>query len=301
MKVVKFISVLLFVFLCNSIFAQVLQPTGIVNRAWEKNENGVTGNVSNRTAIPYAHLREADVFWAKRVWRRIDLKEKINFPLYFPADPDTIRDRISLSAILWNMVVTSKELKSFADEDMRIENAPSALIAQYTTKSAKTKPDSLDPSVMVPVLRPDGTPDSVASTFKGRDVQSYELIEDWFFDKQRSVMDVRIIGIAPLIRKFMTDASGNLVDKGVSPLFYIYFPAARSVLARYECFNRSNDAERRSFDDLFWKRMFSSYVVKEENAYDRRIEEYTKGLDALLESERVKEDLFKFEHDLWEY
>ncbi len=35
-------------------------------------------NTRTRRAIPYAHLREADVMWSKRVWRVIDLREKMN-------------------------------------------------------------------------------------------------------------------------------------------------------------------------------------------------------------------------------
>lgn len=110
-------------------------------------------------------------------------------------------------------------------------------------------------------------------------------------------MDVRILGIC-LVRDSYTE---NGEFRGKEPLFWIYFPEARNVLAKAEVFNRFNDNERRSYDDIFWKRMFDSYIYKEENVFDRKIADYTAGLDALLESERVKNDLFKFEHDLWEF
>jgi hypothetical protein len=47
--------------------------------------------------------------------------------------------------------------------------------------------------------------------------------------------------------------------------------------------------------------MFDSYIIKEENVYDRKINQYSTGVDALLEAERIKMDIFNFEHDLWEY
>jgi hypothetical protein len=49
------------------------------------------------------------------------------------------------------------------------------------------------------------------------------------------------------------------------------------------------------------KRMFSSTIIKEGNVYDRRIDQYMVGLDALLEAQNIKNEIFNFEHDLWEY
>src|SRR5437868_6819211 len=99
-------------------------------------------------------------------------------------------------------------------------------------------------------------------------------------------MEVRIIGIAPLV--YAVDEKGDVRTGNVKiPLFWVYYPEARNMLAHAETFNRENDAERRSFDDIFQKRLFSSYIVKEANVYDRRIEDYAQGVHALLESERI--------------
>ena len=91
--------------------------------------------------------------------------------------------------------------------------------------------------------------------------------------------------------------------KGIQPLFWIYFPEARYVFANYDVFNRQNDAERRTFEDIFWKRMFNSYIYKESNVYDRQIIEYKENepLGLLLEADRIKDDLFRMEHDLWHF
>ena len=82
----------------------------------------------------------------------------------------------------------------------------------------------------------------------------------------------------------------------------MHFPGAREVLINAEVFNLiGNDAERRTYDDIFWKRMFGSTIVKEANVMDRKVNEYMVGLDALLEAERIKAEIFNLEHDLWEY
>ena len=126
-------------------------------------------------------------------------------------------------------------------------------------------------------------------------IKRMRLKEDWYFDKQRSQMMVRIIGICPVMMK---ERDGEEVSE---PLFWIYFPEGREIFSKALIYNRFNDAMRLTFDDAFWKRMFNSYIYKESNVYDRRISEYATGLDALYEAERVKHEIFEFEHDLWEF
>ena len=136
--------------------------------------------------------------------------------------------------------------------------------------------------------------------FDRNTVKKWRLKEEWFFDKQYSNMQVRILGIAPLQED--RDEVTERLTGSFSPLFWVYFPEAREVLINAEVFNSvKNDAERRTYDDLFWKRMFSSTITMEANVANRRINEYMIGLDALLEAERIKAEIFNIEHDLWEY
>jgi gliding motility associated protien GldN len=85
------------------------------------------------------------------------------------------------------------------------------------------------------------------------------------------------------------------------PIFWAHYPSLRNQLVKQEVFNPRNDAIRFTWDDLFEMRMFSSYIYKESNVFDRRIQDYATGVDALRESDRIKQDIFNFEHDLWSY
>ena len=143
----------------------------------------------------------------------------------------------------------------------------------------------------------DMIPTTISIEVTSEEVKMYEIKEDWFFDKERSVMDVRIIGLCPMVEK--RDELGSF--RGYKPLFWIYFPEARYVFANANVFNAQNISANITYDDLFWKRMFSSYIVKKSNVYDRYISEYKTGLDALLEAEKLKENIFIFEHDLWHF
>lgn len=238
-----------------------------------------------RKVIPYAHLREADVMWSKRMWRRVDMREKMNLVFFYPEIK--IANRRSLAQVIWDGITIDGTITPYSDDEFKNAMTKSDLESMFN----KIDTTYIDQDG-------DGNPDPVITRekFEPSKVKKFRIKEDWFFDKQRSVMDVRILGIAPEIVK--TDENGN--EKGAQ-VFWIYYPEARYVFANAEVFNRQNDGERRTYQDVFFKRMFNSYVYKEQNVYDRLIMEYKKGLDALLEAERVKNDLFDMEHDLWEF
>ena len=133
---------------------------------------------------------------------------------------------------------------------------------------------------------------------QSRQIKRYKIKEDWFFDKQKSVLEVRIVGIAPM-EEIVGEEDGEV--RGYAEMFWLYFPECRYVFANWDVFNRNNDSARMSFEDLFWKRMFSSYIIKESNVFDRRINQEYTGINALLESDKIKDEIFKIEHDLWHF
>lgn len=243
-----------------------------------------------RRVIPYTHVREADVMWSTRVWRLLDLREKINHPLYYPLDP--INNRKSLFQVIKEGVeegtITAYD-NPLKDDEFKLP---------MTKAEAKAKMGGWEKILREDTLTGDMVEDSSFVEVTSGAVRRYWVKEDWIFDRERSIMDVRILGIAPM--KEVLDADGVSV-RGYAPLFWIYFPEARYVFANYDVFNRQNDAERRTFDDIFWKRMFTSYIRKRSNVYERYFVEYLSPIDQLLESDKVKDELFKLEHDMWNF
>jgi gliding motility associated protien GldN len=250
-------------------------------------------NAPTLKVVSFPYLREADVMWSKKVWRQVDLSEKMNLPLKYPKVKDT-RDRKSLIATLMDGVKegTITPYSTIDDEftqRMTMEEVERKLGAGIDTQQVVDP----DPPYLShdTVVKKEVNPDKVIA---------YRIKEEWFFDKQRSVIEVRIIGIAPMM--YDEDEFGNVREGGQKKaVFWVYFPEARNLLVNSESFNRENDAERRTFDDIFMKRMFSSTIIKESNVFNRYISEYRTGLDALLESESIKSEILNLEHDLWEF
>lgn len=304
--------------------------TGVIDGVYLKS------NIPTKRLIPYTNIREADAIWSKRVWRAIDLREKINRPLYYPLDeftnPDAVTGEVEWVRnenrwSLWTIIrqhIISGDLTlyshynpvrfSIKDGDMFKYPIMPEPGKNYETDEeykkevnlylGKQGPKPVDP--LLNMYRQDSTdengelvyPPREFTWYSSKDIIQYRLKEDWIFDKQRSVLEPRILGIAPV--RYDKDENGNV--GGTTTMFWLYFPTdCRYVFNNYFVYNESNGARWMSFDDLFMKRRFSSFIYKEENVYDRSVEKYRVGVDALMESRRITEEIRNIEHDVWSY
>lgn len=244
-----------------------------------------------RKVVPYPHLRQADVMWERRIWQYIDLRQKANQPLYLPLEE--INNRKSLFDVMRHAILEDFSLTAYG-------LGPTQEDDEFRYPMTASEVDSvLNPVRLRYVENLDGEKEPVENVepIGSDDVVAYKVKEVWIFDKQRSERYVRILGIAPVILLYSDEGE----VKGKKDLFWLYFPECRYVFANNEVYNLHNESQRMTFDDLFQKRMFSGYVVKEDNVFNRSIADYAQGIDALLESEKIKNDLFIMEHDLWHY
>lgn len=396
-----------------------------------------------RSRIEYEYVREADYVWAKRIYSRIDAREKVNQKLFLPYDKFTkdftvyppknvaemmahkgwIRNQTRLS--LWTIILQhlmSGDLSMFfvcdsldfnyaqedgyslkyklnrfnSDNDKNSYYSPiSSYYAQNITQrcggffagapidglyQGQTKVYQTD-FVNFPtfkqwsdnILQTDYDANNVGVdwkadiTYKLSDpsfekswnkaqqkalidqqdgpllsedltffitadlITAYNIKEDWFFDKERSMLDKRIIAIAPVakytIDKDKVSGRGGLVlydcfanppvliasqggnKSPITPttptaeyeMFWLYFPQLRNVLVNYFVYNEQSDAQWMSFDDVFWKRLYSAQMYRATDIFDRDIEDYRYGVDALYEAQKIKETMRTWETDLWHY
>lgn len=242
----------------------------------------VEGNTIGRKRIlPYDNVREADIFWKKKIWRVVDIREKMNLPFAYPERP--------FFSILMDAAKTG-EIKAYSTEDDKfsIELTPDEVASMGASIDTIA---TLDPETYEETFQ------IVRNEVNPEDVKRFRLKEIWFFDEETSTLQVRILGIAPLID--VKDDNGNF--RYEKPMFWIYYPEAREMLAKQQVFNIFNDSSPMTWEDLLEMRFFSSYIYKESNVFDRRLQEYLSGVDLLLEADKIRKEIFNFEHDLWSY
>jgi hypothetical protein len=264
-----------------------------------RNDASIDRNlVKARTPLGYENIREDDAWYRQRVWREIDIREKMNLPFRYKADDDNGNQRF-VNILL--RAVKNADITAFdANVDDRFTTPlPVARVGELITgrcDSVQVIDWAKDPTGSKGVFK-----DSlVCRDFNPDDIIKYRIKEEWVFDKESSRMYVRILGIAPM--KTYLDESGNLL--GESPLFWIYYPDLRATLAKYDVYNSKNFGGRMSWEELFETRYFDSKIVKSsiDNPYDLFIKQYIKdNILQLLEGDNIKNKIFNFEQDLWSY
>ena len=390
-------------------------PGGVVDGV------AIQDEVPVRAKVEYEYVRASDVAWQKRVFSRIDAREKMNHDIFFPYDrfdwsteggstykpksPSDIdlptwnksQSRWSLWTIIQRHIMlgdltvyrVSSDLYESEEDGYSLKypiekqssddyftnmsyrgSVNSVMSTGGKGKVVTYKPDP-DADAEENLVRTDQTLDEFLESIKDdaekQDIFNYEkaqlqvwwdrakvgealkkddlrlylasncivayhIKEDWYFDKERSILDKRIISIAPVARYTVSNGDeegseagerGELVfyNENGTPftlqegefreytggqveereMFWLYFDELRNVIVNYYVYNDKNDAQWMSFDDLFWKRKFTSTIYRVSDKFDREIEDYKFGVDALYESERVKESIRDWEHDLWHF
>lgn len=246
----------------------------------------------DKKPVPYSYIREADVMWSKDIWRTIDLRHRQNMPLRYPLE-GTMSDgeRYSLFGLLMEGIKT-EEITPYEWNAVSAWKDPFSKISSLEEVYNRTGGDS--------IFDNDGNFLRMGQGMSN--ILQFQIQEAWFFDKKHSTMKVRIVALAPVFYTYYDEFNNPLPSPRPSIPFVVHFPQCRRLFATHSIYNPNNDAQAISFDDLFMQRRFSSTIIAESNVFgNRMLTDYKLGQDVLLEAERIKNDLFIMEHDLWEY
>jgi len=251
------------------------ESTQVRDGAYDRN------SLKEKKILQYDHLREADIFWEKRVWRVIDTRQKMNLPFVYPKRPFI---QVMLDVINQH----PDDAKIFMDDEFK---------QRVTLKDIQSQLGSVDTVQVYDPDKDEYIQKIVTNDFNWMNVSLFRLKEDWIFDEESASMVARIMGIGPIMD--VIDENGNY--RGQKAMFWAYYPDFRQFFINEEVFSPTNDAMRLTWEDIFEMRLFGSYIMKASNIQDRRIQEYATGRDALLESEKIKKEIFEKEHNMWSY
>ncbi|MDE7073498.1 MAG: gliding motility protein GldN [Odoribacter sp.] len=242
----------------------------------------------DRQPIALPHVEPSDVVWCKTVWRELVLREKMNLPFYYPTVP--VDGRMSLVDVL--MTGIEKSFKTAYDDDELQTPLTLAEIKEKFGASTDTlMKRNAETGEMEAV--------AVSNEIHTDEVKRFQIKELWYFNKRTSRLEVRIISLCPIREYVKEDGADGILKR---ELFWVDYGEFRDIFVKQRVYNFQNDALRMSLDDVFLKRFFSSRIIKETNPYDNRsIQSYSTGIDAVLESDRIKNEIFTYEQDLWEY
>lgn len=238
--------------------------------------------MKDRCHLSYQPIREADILWEKRIWRVVDVREKMNLPFSAPESP--------LFKILADGALAG-DIAAYSTEDDKFSKrlSPADIRGMLSVRDTIVvfEPETYDETIKI-----------VENEINWENVKRFRIKESWFFDTKTSTLRNRILGIAPIIEE--RDENGNF--RYERPLFWVYYPAARPYLSKQKAITHGeNWSATTTWEDIFEKRYFASYITKENNVQDLRLQDLYTGVDLLMESDKIKNELFAREQDMWSY
>jgi gliding motility associated protien GldN len=277
----------------------------------------------NADTIATIFHRTDDVVWSRVIYRIIDMRFKQNYQLYFPTNPDDPK-YWSLFRLIMDAVVNGRTTLDGQQEYLRLYGANPRGIKPLFLDSAviargKEMQTAFAVRPMSEIIDTDDRDEYLVtyddSSNHRLDINTYGYsnyvknqikyltMEIVFFDKHTSRFYQKIMAIAPLQSAMASerDPYDNLVSQ---VRFWILFDDLRPFMARKYMIPSNNSSKRMTFDNFFSEHLYTSYIIGDDNIFDRMIVQGQKELTEEFvhrDQDRIFNELLNTELDLWEY
>lgn len=267
----------------NNVISAIPVELGEINQDTIPLTDGFYQANSMEDAVPFAYpeVNKKNIRFYKRVWRDIDLKDEKNTILAIPGN--------SLIEVVMKAIEKGK-LSLYSPDDDSFKGRLSAQegIARFAD------------SVLVPIFDGEGNQiDSkmALNEFDPARVTKFRIKEDIFFDKQRSRLETRIIGVAPLMN--ITTSAELAESVGATPAFWLYFPQLRYSLVQVDISDPDKGLYDMTMDDFFVQNKFASTIVRESSPGMLQNLKETENGGQQLDGKKVEEKLEAYKKKLW--
>ncbi|SIT88221.1 gliding motility protein GldN [Pontibacter indicus] len=260
-----------------------------------------TTQSSNPSARP---IPESDVLFKKTVWRKIDLREKQNRPLF--------SENREITKVLIE-AVKSGELVAYKTDSVNVPLSREEFLANMTAKdmggglteeeiAAGFGQEEEDDDAWGAALGTTATQETgpVSNEYFAKQLYLLELKENVVFDKKRSRMyhDIQTISIKVPSTLNPLGFEQTVGSFKMSDLVKVFRNNPETAI----WYNAQNDAQHKNLADAFDLWLFSSYITKISNPGDRALGDiYGGGKKGLLAAQEALEALIEYEYSLWSY
>lgn len=277
-------------------------------------EKPVPGNQNSVRPID-----ESSIHYKARLWRRMDLNEKINQPFF------SVNNEISKFILDWvkagvltpyanDSLVTKLTADQFQDNlKMEEQSEESALsdaekAAGFGAEGATPKAASGTDDGWGGGAKPAGAPikdafeakpaSAAVSYYFPKELSILEIREDAVIDRRRSRLYFDIQSITLIIPASKTKAG---FDKSVAS--FRYKDLYKLFRSNPNCiwYNSENETQHKNMADAFDLRMFQARIIKKGNVENKFLTDLYGGeKEGLMMSQLLEYKLLEMEHDLWE-
>lgn len=270
--------------------------------------------------LTHIEHRADDVIWAHVVYSIVDLRDTRNLQLAFPTEQDT--QYKNLFRLMTDAVV-AKAPVYYANE---------AGISPFFTVTNKVATEKLSDVFFIETdvagaqyIDPLFTLDAASGTLSisnriydrfSRRINKYMIQKVYYFDRHLSRFNTKIIGIAPIVTEAAPftvqndeEEAGNAGAQELkntlkeSVLCWFLYDELKPHLSNQLIYQVSNAAQRMSYHEYFSKKMFSDYLIGDNNLFKRlysSTEELTlPQLKAEIKS--LSSELVEIESGVWGY
>jgi hypothetical protein len=283
----------------------------------EKSDNGL-----NPLSLRPVH--ESNVAYKVGLWRRIDLREKQNQPLFSNNNEITkhliegvksgILDAYEGEDLAKRLTLdqfNERMFKRFEGGGLSQEEIDAGFGTDAASDDGWGESSGTDDGWGEDTATEDNTqngtppaPKTVQASTDGYEMYPnefyiLELKEDWIFDRQRSrqYFDVQTVTI-----KIPAEGSNDGLEKVLASFKFKDLEHFFRNNPNAVWFNEANTAKHINLADAFELRLFHGRIVKKSNSLDKYLDEqYGSPKEALNKSQEIEYELIEFEHNLWEF
>lgn len=316
----KIVSIIITLVLFSSFIARgqqnmnFFEPNGVINNSEIlTNDRGFT--------LTGLDVAADDVVWAHVVYSIIDLRDNRNSQLAFPTDQDVNYKnlfRLMSDAIVGLAPVYYPNESGISPLFDKANIVPTKKLSDvFFIETDVAGAQYIDPLFEV---------DSVKNTVRisnriydrfSKRVNKFLIQKVYYFDKHLSQFSSKVIGIAPMMAAdnmtsiFPGEDEGESNDNSTltikatlkeSILCWVLYDDLKSFFSAQPVYQESNDAQRVSYHEFFSKKMFSDYIIGDNNLMKRlygNTQEITTQ-QLTREIQDIQQKLIEIESGIWE-